>query len=156
MESARSLVAALNERAWSVACGESLTAGMVASAIASVPGSSAVLRGGVVAYQPQVKVQLLGVSREAITAGLVSREVAVALAEGAAAQLNAEVGIGTTGAAGPDSHDGAPPGSAWIAVSAAGGVTAAQELHVDGDRQAVRDQVAAAALDLALRVLEQR
>ena len=150
---AAEVVAALIERGWSVACGESLTAGLVCAQLATVPGSSSVLRGGVTAYQPQIKRDLLKVPDSAIDAGLVSCDVAVALAQGAAAALDAQVGIGTTGAAGPDSHDGAPAGSAWIAVSVAGSEPLAEHLQLAGDRQAVREQVAAAALTLAVTAL---
>ena len=111
------MVATLLERGLTVATGESLTAGLVAATLAEVPGCSAVLRGGVVAYQADVKRQLLDVSDEELGAGPGQpsrwRE---AMARGAARRLGADVGIGTTGVAGPDPHDGEPVGSVWIAV----------------------------------------
>jgi len=111
------------------------------------------LRGGIVAYQPEVKERALGVTPDVLAHGLVSEEVAIALATGARAALGAEIGIGTTGAAGPDPHDGAAPGTAWIAMSVPGGHPWTQELHIEGDRGVVRARVADAALALAVRAL---
>lgn len=153
MNGAQDVIAALIERSWSVACGESLTGGLVCAHLASVPGCSAVLRGGVVAYQPGVKEQVLKVPAEVLAGGLVSAPVAAALAEGAARTMGAEVGIGTTGAAGPEPHDGAPPGSAWVAVCLPGQSTVTEHVQARGDRQQVREQVAGAALALARRLL---
>lgn len=155
MNGAQDVIAALIERSWSVACGESLTGGLVCAHLASVPGCSAVLRGGVVAYQPGVKEQVLKVPAEVLAGGLVSAPVAAALAEGAARTMGAEVGIGTTGAAGPEPHDGAPPGSAWVAVCLPGQSTVTEHVQARGDRQQVREQVAGAALALAGRLLTQ-
>lgn len=153
MNGAQDVIAALIERSWSVACGESLTGGLVCAHLASVPGCSAVLRGGVVAYQPGVKEQVLKVPAEVLAGGLVSAPVAAALAEGAARAMGAEVGIGTTGAAGPEPHDGAPPGSAWVAVCLPGQSTVTEHVQARGDRQQVREQVAGAALALARRLI---
>jgi len=120
MSDAETVIAEAIEREWAIACGESLTGGLVCAQLASVPGCSAVLRGGIVAYQVEVKERALGVTPDVLAHGLVSEQVATALASGARAALGAEIGIGTTGAAGPDPHDGAAPGSAWIAVSLPG------------------------------------
>ncbi len=153
MSDADIIIATAIEREWAIACGESLTGGLVCAQLASVPGCSAVLRGGIVAYQPEVKERALGVTPDVLAHGLVSEEVAIALATGARAALGAEIGIGTTGAAGPDPHDGAAPGTAWIAMSVPGGHPWTQELHIEGDRGVVRARVADAALALAVRAL---
>ena len=79
------VVGLLLDRGLTVATGESLTAGLVAATLADVPGCSAVLRGGVVAYQADVKQSLLDVPDAALDRGLVSRAVAEAMAAGAAA-----------------------------------------------------------------------
>ncbi len=120
--------------------------------MADVPGCSSVLRGGVVAYQADIKQSLLGVPAEAIARGVVSSDVAIAMAVGAAERLGADVGIGTTGVAGPDPHDGEPVGSVWIAVAAPDG-TAARHLSIDGDRSSIRRQTVAACWDLVLETL---
>ena len=135
-----------------MATGESLTAGLVAASLAEVPGCSAVLRGGVVAYQGDVKESLLDVPREALAEGLVSRPVAEAMAAGAARRLGADVGIGPTGVAGPDPHDGEPVGSVWIAVVTPDG-TAARHLLLAGERAAIRRQTVEACWELVLDTL---
>lgn len=136
-------------RGLTVATGESLTAGLVAATLAEVPGCSAVLRGGVVAYQPDVKADLLGVPAEALDRGIVSEQVARGLAEGAARVLRSDIGIGTTGVAGPDPHDGQPVGTVWIAVTALG-TTRAVGLHLAGDREQIRRQTVVACWELVM------
>lgn len=150
------VIALLSEQGLTVATGESLTAGQVAATLAEVPGCSAVLRGGVVAYQAQVKERLLAVPAPVLEAGMVSAEVARALAVGARKALDADVGIGTTGAAGPEPHDGAAPGTAWVAVSLRGQDPYAQPCQLSGNRTHIRAGVTQAALELAAEVLGKR
>lgn len=144
-----SVVRRLLDRGLTIATGESLTAGLVTGTLAQVPGCSAVLRGGVVAYQADVKQSLLDVSPQALVGGLVSRPVAEAMAAGAARRMGADVGIGTTGVAGPDPHDGEPVGSVWIAVVTPDG-PASRHLLLAGDRAAIRRQTVEACWDLVL------
>lgn len=146
-EAAAAVLAELARRGWSVATGESLTAGLVAAALADVPGASATLRGGIVAYQVPVKEVLLHVDESDLAQGVVSAAVARAMARGAADALGADVGIGTTGVAGPEPHDGEPVGSVWIAVTAPTG-TSTRHLDLAGDRAAIRAQTVAACLTL--------
>lgn len=146
------VVGLLLARGLTIATGESLTAGLVAATLAEVPGCSSVLRGGVVAYQADVKASLLDVTDEALGEGLVSRAVAEALAAGAARRLGADIGIGTTGVAGPDSHDGEPVGSVWIAVVTPDGA-AARHLVLAGDRAGIRCQTVEACWDLVIDTL---
>ena len=150
---AERLVQRLRERSWTIATGESLTAGLVSSTIASVPGCSAVFRGTVVAYAPDVKTEILNVPVELLRQGIVTEEVARALAEGARSRLKATVGIGTTGAAGPDGHDGMPAGTACIAVCSPSGEQV-RTLRVTGDRSQVRHAVTQAAVEAALEILD--
>ncbi len=150
---AERLVQRLRERSWSIATGESLTAGLVSSTIASVPGCSAVFRGAVVAYAPEVKTEVLNVPVELLRQGIVTEEVARALAQGARSRLGATVGIGTTGVAGPDDHDGMPVGTACIAVCSPWGERV-RTVRVTGDRSQVRHAVTQAAMEAALEILE--
>lgn len=143
------VVARCLSRGLTLATGESLTAGLVAATLAEVPGCSAVLRGGVAAYQPDVKADLLGVPPEALAQGIVSEQVALALARGAARVLGADIGIGTTGVAGPDPHDGQPVGTVWIAVSAPADSRAVR-LQLVGDRAEIRRQTVLACWRLVL------
>ncbi|MEJ6548277.1 CinA family protein [Corynebacterium sp. USCH3] len=114
---ARRLVSAATSAGVTVATAESLTAGSVASTIADVPGASAVLRGGLIVYATDLKSTLAGVDEGLLNArGAVDPDVARALARGAATRCGADIGLGVTGVAGPDSQDGHPVGEVFIAV----------------------------------------
>ena len=114
---AADLVRHLTDVGETVACAESLTGGLVAAAFADVPGASAVLRGGVVAYAADLKVSLLGVPAALIErVGTVHRDVALTLADGARARLGATWGLSTTGVAGPGPAEGKPAGTVYVAV----------------------------------------
>lgn len=148
------VVAALRRAGLTVAVAESLTAGQVCARIADVPGASAVLRGGVVAYATDLKADLLGVDRALLAEhGPVSPDVAAAMAHGVRARLGADLGVATTGVAGPDGQGGQPVGTVHVAVawagSGEGASTKVVTLRLPGDRAAVR----AASTDAALRVL---
>lgn len=147
------LVAELRARDLTIAVAESLTGGRVVAALVDVPGVSAVLHGGVVAYATPLKRDLVGVDSALLAEhGAVHPEVARQLAErirGALAVdgVPARVGIGTTGVAGPDPQDATEPGTAFVAV-AVDGETAVRELRIPGSRETVRAATTAAALDL--------
>lgn len=117
----RELVAGLAHRRWTVATAESLTAGLLAATITEVPGSSAVLRGGIVCYATDLKAALVGVDADLLArVGPVDPAVAVQLAQGARQRCGADIGIGLTGVAGPDPQDGQPPGTVYVARSGIG------------------------------------
>src|SRR5690606_2488829 len=117
-----------------LAVAESLTGGSLAASLTSVPGASDVFEGGVVAYSAEVKVAVLGLDPEFLGAhGLVSREVATAMAHGVAHVMGAQVAAATTGAAGPGLHDGAPAGRVWVAAVGPGREIASM-LEVPGQR----------------------
>ena len=139
-----------------VATAESLTAGLVAAGLGAVPGASAVLLGGVVAYANYVKKKVLGVDGNLLaTAGSVDAEVAKQMAEGAQRVLGADIGVATTGAAGPEPHDGKPVGCVFIAVAAPERTTV-REFFFSGDRAAIRGQACDEALSMLARVLRDR
>src|ERR1700729_3739333 len=99
----------LTEAGQTLATAESLTGGLVAAALTSVPGASAAFRGGVVAYATDLKAAVLGVPDDLLQLrGAVDPDVAEAMAQGARARLGTTVGISTTGVAGPDPADGKP------------------------------------------------
>jgi nicotinamide-nucleotide amidase len=150
--SATDVVSLLASRGLTVATGESITAGLVSGRLADVPGCSAVLRGGIVAYQADVKTALLSVDAEVVARGIVSEAVATAMAIGACRALGADIGIGTTGVAGPDPHDGEPVGSVWIAVASdSGGM--AEHLALQGTRAEIRHDAVQACWSLVVRFL---
>lgn len=139
-------LASLGQR---LATAESLTGGLVAAAITDVPGASACFVGGVVAYQVEQKVGLAGVSRELLAEyGPVSPQTAAALAQGVRQVTGAEWGLATTGVAGPEPHDGQPPGVVWIAVAGPLGDPQIVRYHFHGDRAQVRTATVDAALSL--------
>ncbi|NNU28243.1 CinA family protein [Isoptericola sediminis] len=153
MTTARDVLGAVAARGWTLGVAESLTAGMVAAELATVPGASAVLRGGVVAYATDLKASLLGVDRALLASrGAVDADVAGAMAQGARAATGADVGLATTGVAGPDPQDGRPPGLVFVAVATPEG-TAVRRCDLTGDRPAVRSGAVAAVLDLCRTTL---
>lgn len=151
---AQRLLAALERHGWSVAVAESLTGGAVCSALVAVPGASRVLRGAVVAYATDLKAVLLGVDDELLArGGAVDPQVARQMAHGVRERLGADVGLATTGVAGPDTQDGKPAGTVHVAV-ATPVVTRVLDLMLRGDRAQVRAASVSAVLALACQVLE--
>lgn len=139
-----------------IACAESLTGGGVGARLSSPPGASASFRGSAVVYAPDVKRDVTGVSQATIDGpGVVSEACAREMAAGARRVFGADVGLAFTGAAGPEPHDGAEPGTVWIALDA-GDVVHARGLHVPGERERVVRWAQQAGLDLARRYLEGR
>jgi nicotinamide-nucleotide amidase len=146
---ARSVVELLTKRGETVAVAESLTGGLVCAAITAIPGASAVLRGGVVAYATELKATVLGVSPELLAErGPVNPDVAVAMAHGVRARCGSTYGLATTGVAGPDSQGGFPPGTVHVAVVSADDSEFVRTLHLPGNRGEVRAASVAAALEL--------
>jgi nicotinamide-nucleotide amidase len=147
------IVGLLTQRHLTVATAESLTGGLVSAAITSVPGSSVVFRGGVVAYATELKTGLLGVPGPLLaTHGAVDPEVAAAMAAGVRERLGASVGAATTGVAGPDPSEGKPPGTVHVAVSAGGG-RVTRTLALTGDRDQIRRDTVERCLSLLWAVL---
>jgi nicotinamide-nucleotide amidase len=141
---------ALLERNETVAAAESLTAGLFCATLATVPGASATLRGGVVVYATDLKAVLAAVPPELLDAhGPVSPETAAALASGVRDRCAASWGVGLTGVAGPDPVDGHGPGRVYLGV-AGGGAVDVLALDVAGDRSAVRTGAVVAAMEALL------
>jgi nicotinamide-nucleotide amidase len=136
-----------------VGTAESLTAGMVSAVLADTPGASGMLQGGVVAYQNSVKESVLEVPAGLLArAGSVDGDVAGAMAAGARTILGADVGLSTTGVAGPEAHDGKPVGTVYIGIATAAG-TSAFEYAFHGSRAEIRGQACGAALERLLEAL---
>ena len=148
---AEALVQALRERGLTVAVAESLTGGLVVAELVSIPGASAVVRGGIVAYATDLKASLLGVDADVLAAGgPIQSIVAEQMAQGVREKLGADVGLATTGVAGPDPQDGHPPGEVWIAVARAAGADS-ERVTLTGDRAAIRGQTVERMLQLRPR-----
>jgi nicotinamide-nucleotide amidase len=142
-------------RRLTLATAESCTGGLVAARLTSVPGSSDVFLGSVVAYSNGVKEEGLGVPREILEQhGAVSAEAAAAMARGARERLGADVAVSVTGVAGPDGGtEQKPVGLVFVdAIGPDGEV--ARRTELPGDREMVRGRATAAALHLVRRLLE--
>lgn len=140
-------VAAAVGRGITVATAESLTAGMVTAMLADTPGASAMLQGGVVSYRNSVKRDVLGVPQALLdSVGSVDGAVAAAMADGARRTCGADLGVSTTGVAGPDDHDGKPVGTVFIGVATAEGSTSFP-YRFEGTRAEIRALACAAALE---------
>ena len=133
----------LRERALSLAVAESLTGGLVGARLTAVPGASEVFRGAVASYASEVKFDLLGVPRGPV----VSADAAKAMALGVRRRLGADVGLATTGVAGPSEQEGHPPGTVFLGL-AHGDRAEALRVRLPGDRDRVREYAAISALNL--------
>lgn len=146
------LLERLVEADHTVATAESLTGGRLAARLTDVPGSSAAFVGGVVTYATEVKVGVLHVPQELVDEhGVVSGECAESMAAGVRALLGTTYGISTTGVAGPDTQEGKPVGTVFVAVAGPEG-TDVVPLDLDGDRDRIQERTIDAALS-ALAVM---
>jgi len=151
VELATHLQAACVARGLTVATAESCTGGLVAHLLTEVPGASAYVRGGIVAYADEVKREQLGVPAAVLEAhGAVSPQVAVAMAEGIRERLGTDLGVGVTGVAGPDGgSDAKPVGLVYVAVAGRGPATV-RRFRWPGDRAANKRDSARAAIEMLL------
>ena len=149
---AAAVVNALRAAGKTVACAESLTGGMLASRLVDVPGASSVLGEAYVTYSNEAKMRLLGVSKDTLRQfGAVSAQCAREMAEGARRAAGADFALSTTGIAGPDGGTPEKPvGLVYVGVASTSGCEA-QELHLRGERDWIRELTCVNALN-ALRL----
>ncbi|HEV3475765.1 MAG TPA: competence/damage-inducible protein A [Actinomycetota bacterium] len=141
----------LRDRGLRLACAESLTGGGVAFRLTGLPGASDYFVGAAVCYSDEAKRSVLGVSEETLQgAGPVSEACAREMAQGARKVFSADVGLATTGVAGPDRAGDHPPGEVWVAVSS-DGAEEATRFTAPGDRPQVRRWAEQGALELLRR-----
>ncbi|MGX5682297.1 CinA family protein [Schumannella luteola] len=131
---------------FTVAVAESLTCGRIASALGATPDASVWFLGGVVAYDNEVKYDLLGVPRGPV----VSREAARRMAEGVARLTTADLAIAVTGVGGPAHAEDQPPGTVFIAATYFG-ETVVEQRHFPGPPERVLEATIERALELGLR-----
>jgi PncC family amidohydrolase len=145
----------LMERGLTLASAESCTGGLIGHLITEIAGSSAYYIGGIIAYSNAVKEAQLGVPQATLmTHGAVSQATAEAMATGVRGSLKADVGVATTGIAGPGGGTPAKPvGLVYVAVATAD-TTRCERFVFSGDRQSIKQQTAVAALHLLLDSLQ--
>jgi PncC family amidohydrolase len=156
---AAALIETLAASSLTLAAAESCTAGLVADLIAQVPGASRVFWGSFVTYSVDAKIRLLGVDADSIHRyGAVSRETALAMAEGALEKSGAGAAVSVTGLAGPDGDgSGQKVGTVWIGIAfrgledAVGPMAEAIRYCYTGDRNAIRKAAAAGAITELLK-----
>lgn len=138
-----------------IATAESCTGGLLAARLTDPAGASDYVKGGLVVYANEAKVSQAGVSPDLIERpGAVSAEVAEALADGARSRLDADVGVGITGIAGPGgATEEKPVGLVWLSVATAGGKHLTRSVNLPGGRVDVRDRATTVAMHLIRRAL---
>ena len=156
MKLEREIGVSLARRGLRLATAESCTGGLIAHRITNVAGSSDYFERGFVVYSNRSKKELLGVHTSLIEAhGAVSREVALAMAEGARKASGADVALAVTGIAGPISDESKKPvGLVYVAVCALDGPAVVEEHNFDGTRLQIKKQSAEAALALLMQTLD--
>lgn len=144
------VLALLKTRGLSLGLAESCSGGLISNRITNVPGSSAVYMGGVVSYSNDVKTKLLGVSEYLLREyGAVSSQVAEAMAVGVRQAVHADVGLATTGIAGPTGGTAEKPvGLVYVGLSVAGQEPVSREHHFAGPRTDVKQRASTAALTM--------
>jgi nicotinamide-nucleotide amidase len=146
------LASAMQARGWRLATAESCTGGWIAKVLTDLAGSSAWFAGGVVSYSNDAKQALLHVRAETLVRhGAVSGECAREMARGAVRGFDADLAVSVTGIAGPGGGSADKPvGTVWIGVASRAGADEARRHRFEGDRDAIRRQTVAAALDALL------
>jgi nicotinamide-nucleotide amidase len=134
----------LRKRGLTLGVTESITGGLVAARLVNAPGTSDVLRGGLVTYMTDVKRSLLGVTADEV----VSEECARQMAEAARRMLGADVGIAVTGVAGPEEQEGKPPGTVFFGLALPGRPPDAVGTQLPGQREMVRQFATISLLNL--------
>ncbi len=154
---AKRVVALLSEKEMKIATAESCTAGLLSGRLTEVPGVSAVFECGIAAYSKEIKHQMLGVPESILEQrGAVSPETAGAMAVGARRSGGADIGIGITGVAGPDTSEGKAVGTVYVALADEKRVWVKKVFagHGDEDREYIRNMATLYALDMSRRYLE--
>ncbi|MFP3918151.1 competence/damage-inducible protein A [Lysinibacillus telephonicus] len=140
-----------------ISAAESLTAGLFQSELAEIPGVSSILVGGVVTYTEQAKVTQLGIEKSFLDEfGIVSSECAAAMASKVRQKFGTDIGIGLTGAAGPEPHDGQAAGTIWIGFSIGDSDPITRKLQLSGMRNTNRIRAVKLAFSYLMRLLHEK
>ena len=153
----RELITALRERGMTISCAESCTGGLIAKRLTDIAGASEVFFGGAVTYVDEAKIRLLGVRSETLEKHTaVSEQTAAEMARGIRLSLRTDIGISTTGYAGPTGGtDDMPVGTVFVGVSFAGGESVTRlSLSEYGSRSKIREAAASQAMLLTLKLVK--
>jgi nicotinamide-nucleotide amidase len=149
-ELASSLIKKLEEKNLTIAVAESLTGGLVAASLTEIPGASKVFKGSITAYVDEIKQNVLKVNEETILKFTsISEQVALEMAINVRKIMKSDIGISTTGVAGPEKSAGFAPGLVFVAISI-GDHNMCQKLEITGDRSKIRNQTVQEILQLTL------
>jgi nicotinamide-nucleotide amidase len=149
-ELASSLIKKLEEKNLTIAVAESLTGGLVVASLTEIPGASKVFKGSITAYADEIKQNILNVKDETITNFTsISEQVALEMAINVRKIMKSDIGISTTGVAGPEKSAGFAPGLVFVAISI-GDHNMCQKLEITGDRSKIRNQTVHEILQLTL------
>ena len=149
-ELASSLIKKLQENNLTIAVAESLTGGLVAASLTEIPGASQVFKGSITAYADEIKQNVLNVNKETILKFTsISEQVALEMAINVRTIMKSDIGISTTGVAGPEKSAGFAPGLVFVAISI-GDHNMCQKLEITGDRSKIRNQTVHEILQLTL------
>ena len=146
----------LRANGWSIATAESCTGGGIAATLTALPGSSACVKGGIVAYSEEVKMQLLGVSAQTLQSfGVVSRQTVEEMAKGAMKSMKSDFAVATSGIAGPSGGtEDTPVGTIWVAVSSRSQVVTHCINSYDEGRDKNMQNAVLVALGIVQKVVE--
>ncbi len=149
------IVTLLKNKNLKIAVAESCTGGLISKRITDIPGASDVLDMGIVSYANCIKSRFLGVSEEILnTVGAVSEQTAAAMAKGVCEAANADIGVSTTGIAGPGGGTkDKPVGLVYISVYFKNGKQTVKKLSLSGSRKGIREQTANAVFETVLNEL---
>lgn len=151
----KELVSLLKEKELTIGSIESMTGGLFASSITSVPGASKVFKGSVVSYSALIKESVVKVNKETIDKyGVVSKEVAYEMATKGKQLLDVDICVSVTGNAGPTSEPGeAEVGEVYIGLSSAKGTTVIKKMF-SGDREEIREKTLLAMQEAVLNLIK--
>ncbi|MBQ1862497.1 MAG: CinA family protein [Clostridia bacterium] len=149
------IVTLLKNKKLKIAVAESCTGGLISKRITDIPGASDILDMGIVSYANSIKARFLGVSEEILnTVGAVSEQTAAAMAKGVCEAANADIGVSTTGIAGPGGGTKEKPvGLVYISVYFRNGKQTVKKLNLSGSRKEIREQTANAVFETVLNEL---
>lgn len=149
------IIELLKDRHRSIAVAESLTGGKFSDKLIAVSGASAVVKGAIVCYSPQVKVDVLDVPEQVIAEkGTVSEETAIILARNVRAKMKSDIGISFTGVAGPNETEGKSVGTVYIGLSIEGQEDKAFGFNFLGERNVIRNRAVNKGLEILFNLLK--